>query len=42
MEKIEGGLNLENILPDMTQSAQNDIIAGMNMPGFYKKGAYKQ
>ena len=25
MEKIEGGLNLENILPDMTQSAQNDI-----------------
>ena len=37
MEKIEGGLNLENILPDMTQSAQNDIIAGMNMPDFIKK-----
>ncbi len=36
MGKIEGGLNFENILPDMTQSAQNEIISGMNMPDFIK------
>lgn len=35
-EKIESGLNLENILPDMTLSAQNDIISGMDMPDFIK------
>ncbi len=37
MKKIEGGLNLGNILPDLTQSAQNDIISGMKMPDFIKK-----
>lgn len=36
MEKIENGLNLENILPDMAVSAQNDIISDMPVPGFIK------
>lgn len=36
-DKIEGGLNLENILPDMAMSAQNDIISGMNVPEFIKQ-----
>lgn len=36
MEKIGEGLNLENILPDMTLSAQNEIISGMDMPDFIK------
>ena len=35
-DKIEGGLNLENILPDMTMSAQNEIISGMDVPDFIK------
>lgn len=37
MKKIESGLNLGNILPDLTQSAQNEIISGMHMPDFIKK-----
>ena len=35
--KIAGGLKLENLLPDMTLSAQNNIISGMNMPDFIKQ-----
>lgn len=35
-DKIEGGLNHENILPDMTMSAQNEIISGMDVPDFIK------
>ena len=36
MSKINGGLNLENILPNMTLNAQNSIISGMQMPDFIK------
>lgn len=36
MGKIENGINLENILPDMTMSAQNSIISNMNIPEFIK------
>ena len=36
MGKIENGLNLENILPDMAASAQNEIISGMPIPDFIK------
>lgn len=36
MKKIEGGLNIESLLPDMTASAQNEIISGMNLPDFIK------
>ena len=35
-DKIEGGLNLENILPDMTMNAQNEMIQNMNIPDFIK------
>lgn len=36
-EKIGDSLNLENVLPDMTMSAQNDIIAEMNVPDIIKQ-----
>ncbi len=36
-DKIESGLKLENLLPDMTMSAQNDIISGMDVPEFIKQ-----
>jgi len=37
MSKISSGLNIGNILPDMTMSAQNSIISAMNVPEFIKK-----
>lgn len=36
MSKISSGLNIGNILPDMTLSAQNSIISAMNVPEFIK------
>lgn len=36
MSKISNGLNIGNILPDMTMSTQNSIISSMNVPEFIK------
>ena len=34
--KINNGLNIESILPDLTLDAQNEIISGMNVPDVIK------